>query len=102
MKLTDLEPEFLKLNEDKSMQRINNIKDADGIMFNCPKCQAHSIICWQLHVDENLDPKPGRWIFQGNNYEDLTLRRVISSSVLLTGTGCGAHFFVENGEVRLV
>jgi hypothetical protein len=107
MLLGELEPTFLKILDDRRCQRWGvELADADGVMFLCPACfqknggsvGTHSIICWQPHVDPKRDPKPGRWPFTGTSIEDLTL----SPSISLPGDGCGAHFFIENGEIRLV
>ena len=104
MKLIELEPSFLKTSE-KSHSRIEDILQADGILFLCPKCflenkgsiGTHSIICWQPHVDPNKSPKPGRWKFLGTGFIDLTLQAT-SSSISLT-SGCKAHFFITAGEI---
>jgi hypothetical protein len=107
MKLTELDPHFLKIIDDHTYHRIDvSITDADGICFLCPKCfianngsiGTHSVICWQPHVVQTMRPGPGRWKFLGNGYDDLSLVAV-SSSIKLTG-GCEAHFFIVNGEIR--
>lgn len=109
MKLIDLEPEFLKRTDDTHWHRVDALAEADGIIFVCPKCFAangkqrpgiHSVICWQPHVPQTTSPKPGRWSFKGTGVADLTLVAG-SSSIHLTGPGCGAHFFIENGEIRM-
>jgi hypothetical protein len=110
MKLIDLEPEFLKLaslTEEKGFQRQETIEGADGIWFVCPACfeknrgcvGSHHIICWRPHVPQTQTPTPGRWEFVGTKFEDLTLKAG-SSSILLKG-GCNAHFFIENGNIRM-
>ncbi len=43
---------------------------------------------------------PGRWAMTGGGFDDLTLSAQ-QSSVHLTGSGCGAHFFIEAGNVRM-
>lgn len=107
MKLTDLEPKFLKLVSNRSFQTVNEIA-SDGLLFLCPKCfienngpvGTHSIICWAPHIP--LSPEltgPGRWAMQGTSYEDLSLVAG-SSSILLQG-GCNAHFFIERGSIRM-
>jgi hypothetical protein len=107
MKLIDLEPQFLKTNEDGTLHHyVDSIKEADGIRFLCPLCfknnkgsvGTHGCICWQPHVPQNISPKPGRWYFDGTGYDNLTLRNG-SSSILLNGDGCKAHFFIKDGEV---
>jgi hypothetical protein len=107
VKLTDLNPQFIKIVSTSEYHNVDSIKDADGIMFLCPMCfeknkgpvGTHSIICWQPHVSQDFTPKPGRWEFQGTGYDDLTLVAG-SSSILLQGEGCGAHFFIQNGEIK--
>lgn len=106
MRLTDLEPQFLKWIDDKTFQHVDALADADGIFFVCPKCLeasgarsgVHGVICWGPQVPQTTSPTPGRWELRGTGYDDLTLVAG-SSSVLLTGPGCGAHFFVRGGEI---
>lgn len=109
MKLAELLPQFIKLvprRKAVTFRDVTNIKKADGILFLCPKCLnaigkregVHSIICWQPHVPQTITPVPGRWNFIGTGYDDLTLKAG-SSSILLTGDGCKAHFFITNGEI---
>ena len=110
MRLTDLEPQFLRYEPadasgSEHYQHVDAIAEADGVMFECPTCflarggpsGTHSIICWRPRVPPHVDPKPGRWEFLGTCYDDLTLFAG-SSSVALT-SGCRAHFFVRAGEV---
>lgn len=107
MKLTELEPEFLAWKDDAHFQCVDSLTEADGISFVCPTCfkanghqrpGVHSIICWEPNVPQTTSPKPGRWEMQGTGYHDLTLVAG-SSSVHLTGPGCGAHFYIRDGEV---
>lgn len=107
MKLSELRPEFLKHESPTSFRFVDNIKEADGIMFACPVCYkekgntlvgVHRIICWQPHISQETSPKPGRWYFDGTSLDDITLRNG-SSSILLEGAGCKAHFFIRNGEI---
>ena len=82
-----------------------SIDEADGVWFYCPKCYTanggmrgtHSVICWRPRVPADVDPKPGRWEFQGTGLDDLTL--VADSSSILLRSGCCAHFFVQAGEI---
>jgi hypothetical protein len=109
MKLIELSPQFRKITDtDRTMFcKVETIDEADGISFLCPKCFAenggavgtHGVICWRPRVPRDARPGPGRWELEGTGYSDLTLR-ASSSSVQLTG-GCAAHFFVENGEIRM-
>jgi hypothetical protein len=105
MRLTELEPSFVKIIDDKRHQLDVPLADADGIMFLCPKCfkdnggavGTHQIICWAPHVPQSRAPGPGRWNLTGTGYEDLTLVGG-SSSIQLTG-GCRWHGFVRKGEI---
>lgn len=107
MKLVDLEPEFLKREDDNHFRMVDSISDADGVTFVCPQCMSanqmkrpgvHSVICWAPSVPQTTSPRPGRWNIFGSGFADLSLVAG-SSSVALTGPGCGAHFMVQNGEV---
>lgn len=109
MKLTELQAYFGRLTDDKgSSETVEDIALADGIWFLCPKCYiangnsdvgTHWVLCWAPHVPQTIDPKPGRWNLRGTGIADLSLVAG-SSSVQLTGGGCMAHFFVQNGEIN--
>jgi hypothetical protein len=93
----------------RTRQRVDAMHPAkaDGIIFLCPKCFAanggptgtHSVICWQPKIPKKIKPGPGRWSFEGTSFDDLTLVAG-SSSIHLTGKGCGAHFFIRNGMIQ--
>lgn len=91
VKLTELEPRFLKITSLTTMQDVESLGLADGVIFLCPKCfgthggavGTHSVICWRPHVGQEHTPIPGRWQFEGTGLHDLTLVAG-SSSVLLT------------------
>lgn len=109
MRLTELAPQFLKREHDALFTHVGTLGEADGILFVCPKClQAngmvragvHSVICWNPSVPQTTSPTPGRWSFLGTGVEDLTLVAG-SASVHLTGPGCGAHFHITDGEIRM-
>lgn len=108
MKFSLLEPTFLTIEDPKTYRLTDRIGEADGVQFLCPVCfmqnqgrvGTHSIICWRPHVSQEVPPTPGRWEFKGTGYGDLTLFAG-SSSILLRTSPCKAHFFVENGEVRM-
>lgn len=108
MRLTDLEPQFLKREPRGGGEvhvHVSDVDLADGVMFLCPACYranggpvgTHSVICWRPSVPPDVDPKPGRWELVGTGYGDLSLVAG-SSSIALRG-GCCAHFFVRGGEV---
>jgi len=111
MKLILLEPRLLKYIDNINFRTdIQNLDDADGIIFLCPKCLienkgsigTHSIICWfEDCVPDDIDPKPGRWTPQGHDLTDLTFVPGIKHqavSIKLT-SGCMWHGFIRNGEV---
>lgn len=85
---------------------VDAVEDADGVLFLCPRCfkanggsvGTHAVLCWRPRVPADVDPKPGRWEFQGTGLDDLTLVAG-SSSILLLG-GCGAHFFIRGGAIE--
>lgn len=105
MRLTELDPHFLKVVAEDTFRRLDEIAQADGVMFLCPKCfvanngpiGTHSVICWAPHIPQTRLPNPGRWSLQGTGYEDLTLVAG-SSSILLKG-GCNAHFWIRDGSI---
>ena len=103
MRLSELNPQFLKAESKTTFRRDGDIKSADGVMFLCPKCYngtsvgVHSVICWQPTVSPEMQPSPGRWLIMGDSIDNLSLVAG-SSSVKLSG-GCDAHFFIRNGEI---
>jgi hypothetical protein len=107
MKITDLEGSFRRITDDKgSNELIEKIEDADGLLFQCPKCfiklkgpvGCHYVMCWTPKVPQTIPPVPGRWKLVGTSLADVTLVAG-SSSVHLVG-GCQAHFFVKNGQIE--
>jgi len=107
VKLVELQAHFARIIDDKgSSETVDDIAQADGIWFLCPKCYiangnsdvgTHWIVCWSPKVPQTISPTPGRWELRGMGLADLSLVAG-SSSVRLTG-GCAAHFFVQNGEI---
>ena len=106
-KLRELEPKFLKIVSPSEYRFVDTLQEAQGISFLCPKCYAankgpagtHSVLCWFAGkgVPDELSPKPGRWVPQGTNFDDLTFVGPGAASILLTG-GCGWHGFIHEGE----
>jgi len=109
MRLLDLEPQFLKITQPDSWSHVGTPGESDGIIFLCPVCfvankgpiGTHSIICWKPNVPKTQTPGPGRWSMTGNGYADLSLVAGSSSVFLTSEGGCKAHFFVENGQIRM-
>lgn len=113
MRLRDLEAEFLRYEKREDgiyHVRVDNIAEAQGVMFVCPLCYAnlgkregaHSVICWSRSrgVPEDASPGPGRWKLDGTSLDDLTLNADPPNqnrSVQLNG-GCGWHGHVTNGD----
>jgi hypothetical protein len=114
MRLRDLDGRFLKYIDDRNREYVEDIKDADGIMFQCPLCAqkcetgeldgrrfyvgAHYIVCWFVgKVPPDLNPLPGRWNPSGTSIDDLTFVPPGAVSILLTG-GCNWHGFIVNGD----
>ena len=109
MKLADLNPRFLKIEDASHWRQVDSLAEAQGVEFLCPKCFAanngpvgtHIVVCWfnGRGVSNEVRPGPGRWNPSGTGYDDLSFVPPGATSVLLTG-GCGWHGFIENGEVR--
>lgn len=105
MRLSELEPKFMKRIDSNHFRTQSEKEGADGIKFLCPVCFAknagsvgtHGVICWEPSVPQDTSPTPGRWQMQGTGFEDLTL--VAGSSSILLNSGCNAHFFIKNGEI---
>jgi|ERR1700682_4044910 len=107
MKLTDLGAEFLTEATLKGHRRTDSFAEAQGIMFQCPKCFAanngpigtHYVMVWFSNVavpaPAECFPRP-RWKLEsGTSLADLTL----SPSILLPGPGgCEWHGFVRGGD----
>lgn len=101
-KLADLDATFVRLTNPRGdFDETAAIADAQGVMFDCPKCGAHSVLCWSRSrgVPDDVQPGPGRWRLVGTSLDDLTLDAEPgkSRSVRLTGA-CGWHGFVTDGE----
>ena len=100
MKLTDLEPEFIRyLGGNRWMFTATTYypDQADGITFKCPKCN-HLIICWAPKISDEVHPGPNRFRLAGTGFSDLTIKGTISD---LIPHECQPLFYVENGEIHL-
>lgn len=98
-RLVDLEASFIKLiAPDGSFDEVPSIAEAQGVMFNCPKCEAHSVICWSRSrgVPDGIEPGPGRWEMSGTDLTDLTLKPSVDLS--RSGVGCLWHGWVTGGD----
>ena len=115
MRLRDLHATFQKATEGEGHHKVETLAEADGVMFQCPKCAqgletfdedrgrgvrgAHYVLCWfRGRVSDDLTPGPGRWDASGTSLDDLTL----SPSVHLSGaSGCQWHGWVQSGTAKL-
>jgi hypothetical protein len=110
MKLTDLNPEFLRYetrietwtrvkpdgtNEEVTGPReylevVQTLAEAQGIELLCPVCfeenggceGTHAVICWSRSrgVPDDAEPGPGRWKLEGTGFHDLTLNADLPSN----------------------
>ena len=107
MKLTLLEPQFMRITSAGHYADVDTLAEAQGVMFLCPKCFAkncgnvgtHSVMVWfrDCGVPADEVPLPGRWGVSGTGYADLT----ITPSISLENpgkVGCQWHGFVTSGE----
>ncbi len=85
---------------------VDNLNDAHGIRYLCPKCfeensgsvGTHGIVNFDPSISQEFRPTPGRWNLIGTGLDDLSLINE-SSSIAMTGEGCKAHFFVSFGKI---
>lgn len=103
MKLADLEPTFVGNynSETHAMRQLDSVEGAQGVIFVCPKCGNHAVLCWFRNphnapvVPDDALPGPGRWTFNGDSFDVLTLSPSIDLS---RGAGeCNWHGFITNG-----
>lgn len=97
MKLTALEPQFLRVIEPgKGYRHVDPdyFEEAQGVRFTCPKCGDHQVLVWfrDRDVPAQEEPTP-RWAVSGTGISDLTLAPSINVR------GCW-HGFVREGEIR--
>lgn len=105
-RLVDLDATFVRLDNPRGdFTEVAAIGEAQGVMFDCPKCGGHSIVCWSRSrgVPDDIEPGPGRWKLEGAGLEDLTLNAdppsgARSVDLSRSGVGCGWHGFVTDGD----
>lgn len=115
MRLTELEPQFIRLTDQigehggRIHEAVSTLPEADGIHFLCPKCfqenkgniGTHGVTCWfEGHVPDDIDPGPGRWKPKGTGFKDLSFVPSNHSRSVRLLQGCKAHFNVTKGEVK--
>jgi hypothetical protein len=114
VKLTDLEPQFIKWNGPGTRPHVADLASASGLYFLCPKCWninggpvgTHAIGVWfkDRGVPDTEIPGPGRWVPSGTGYDDLTLSPSINIAVGAGAATCcmgtpGWHGHIINGNV---
>lgn len=113
MKLTELEPTFVGeyhgLGNPTTYRELPSVEGAQGVLFICPKCQKHSVLCWFKNprnapaVPNDAFPRPGRWTFSGDTFDVLSLEPSIDLSTITPEnpadpSRCYWHGWVKNGE----
>jgi hypothetical protein len=101
VKLTDLEPRFLRCTTPLTYKPTDDIAKADALQLRCPACHwtwgrfkhsrahVHSIVLWR--------PAQRLWGFSGRGYADLSLMAGKLPVTILTG--CKASFGIRGGKV---
>jgi len=89
---------------------VDSLAEAQAVMFLCPLCfQKNGGAVGTHSIDvtfsdrgvsdsdgtHTLQGAPVRWKVGGTGYADLTTQ----PSILLTGSGCGWHGFITNGQI---
>ncbi|EKD22712.1 MAG: hypothetical protein ACD_84C00001G0004 [uncultured bacterium] len=134
MRLSELKPQFIRYEvgiaskhhgrklDDGTIQwggfpvdmkrHVDDIADAQGVYFLCPKCFIKNNGPKGTHICEvtfrnkgvldnqgthNTNGIPVRWNVTGNDFNDITT----TPSVLIQ-SGCGWHGFITNGEVTII
>lgn len=106
MKLRELDANFVGNATQDSFVEQENIDGAQGIMFDCPLCHGHSVLCWfsnpinAAKVADELEPKPGRWKASGSSIDDLTLEPSVNldNQNARDHKACLWHGWVRNGD----
>ncbi len=75
--LSDLEATFVGKYNPTSDSFFEGLtfSEAQGVMFTCPLCEGHQVLCWfkDRGVPDSAEPGPGRWTPTGTSIKDLTL-----------------------------
>jgi hypothetical protein len=110
MRLIDLDANFVGMVDFATGDFCEQdcLHGAQGVMFDCQLCQAHSVLCWFNNpinapkVPDSMEPKPGRWTAIGTNLSDLTLSPSVNldtEKVRNNPTACKWHGWVKDGDV---
>ena len=107
MKLTELEPQFLRYKLDGHYVPVHELAQADGISFLCPKCFAanggktgtHVVTCWfEGKVPDDTKPC-GRWTPAGTHYRNLSFVLGRNERSLQAINDCRFRPFLADGEI---
>ena len=93
-RLADLDATFVRHIDGGNFVEVSCRSSANGVMFDCPKCGRHRVLCWDRTVPAGITPGPGRWDMVGDTLDDLTL----NPSINLEPNGCCWHGWVKNGD----
>lgn len=92
----------------ESFHYLPDMDGAQGILFLCPLCANHMVLCWFTNpsnaakVPDDADPRPGRWEASGTGLDDLTLTPSVNldtPSARAQHT-CLWHGWVQGGEAK--
>jgi hypothetical protein len=102
MKLTELEPHFLKPSKTPgSFKHTDDVGCAVGLSLRCPACywafargaaskqEVHTLVLWK--------PKEDYWAFVGDSYADLSVKS--GRAEVAFRSGCRSQFSIKNGKV---
>ena len=101
MKLSELDPVFMRVLDGKRMCAVGPFEEADGVMFLCPYCfrenggskGTHVVLVWFEGGKAGPEWTPAaRWKASGTCLEDLT----ISPSIHMPSCW---HGYVRGGQI---
>jgi hypothetical protein len=94
--LADLRPEFVVFMPGgvAAVDRAG----ARGLIFDCPKCRDHRIVCWDFSVGPEIAPGPGRWAIKGPDLDKLSLSGDGRATDSIKVRPCGWHGCIAYGE----
>lgn len=96
-KLSDLDATFVQHMTDGNFREVAQIGEANGLLFDCPLCGKHSVLCWDRTIPPDIPPKPGRWTITGSSLDDVTLNPSVNLNVR-PDSACKWHGWVRNGD----
>ena len=115
MRLAELEGRFVggyaQIASRVSHRELASVDGAQGVLFECPKCHGHQVLCWFKNprnapiVPADAKPGPGRWIFTGDSIDTLTLEPSVDLSKIdaehpAHEGRCYWHGWVKSGNAQ--